>query len=115
MPPKFNNFPISQFDWPIIPKKKNYGNSQNKRFNLKYKVPPLLPTYIGENSEVRILLSQTNLVIKTKEYFLSIATTYSYRWKYVFRRTKFAKTYGIKVRCYGKRVGNTLVTWGTYQ
>jgi hypothetical protein len=36
---------------------------------LKYRVPPLWPTYIGE------------------------------------RRTTFAKTYGIKVRCYGKRVG----------
>jgi hypothetical protein len=36
---------------------------------LKYRVPPLWPTYIGEG------------------------------------RTTFARTYGRKVRCYGKRVG----------
>jgi hypothetical protein len=28
------------------------------------------------------------LIIKTKEYFLTIAIAYSYRWKYVFRPKK---------------------------
>jgi hypothetical protein len=27
----------------------------------------------------------------------------------------FAKAYGIKVRCYGEHVRNTLATWGTYK
>jgi len=30
------------------------------------------------------------------------------------RKTTFAKAYGIKVRCYGEHVGNTLRTSGTY-
>jgi hypothetical protein len=39
---------MSQFDWPIAPKKMKGGGSQNGRFYFEYRVHPLWPTYIGE-------------------------------------------------------------------
>jgi hypothetical protein len=50
VPPKFNfSFATSQFDWPITPKKVKLLSLPNtKGYILKYIVPPLWPTYIGE-------------------------------------------------------------------
>jgi hypothetical protein len=40
---------MSQFDWPITPKKKRLPKLPKIEDSiLKYRVPPLLPTYIGE-------------------------------------------------------------------
>jgi hypothetical protein len=40
---------MSQFGWPITQKKRNYGGSPKVEGSiLKYRVPPLWPTYIGE-------------------------------------------------------------------
>jgi hypothetical protein len=38
----------TQFDWSINPKKKLWKLPQIEGYILKYKVPPLWPTYIGE-------------------------------------------------------------------
>jgi hypothetical protein len=40
---------MCQFDWPIIPKKKKQWRFPKiEGFILKYTIPPLWPTYIGE-------------------------------------------------------------------
>jgi hypothetical protein len=39
---------MSQFDWPITQKKRNYGDLKIEGPFLKYRIPPLLPTYVGE-------------------------------------------------------------------
>jgi hypothetical protein len=41
----FYFFAMSQFDWPIIKKKKTTDTPQNRRF---YRIPSLLPTYMGQ-------------------------------------------------------------------
>jgi len=64
----FDFGPTSQFDWPITQKTKIWRLQKIEDIILKYKIPPLWPTYIAE------------------------------------RKTRFAKTYGIKVRCYGEHV-----------
>jgi len=51
---------------------------------------------------------------KVKGYILKYRAPPTWPTYYVGeRRTTFAKAYGIKVRCYGKHVGNTLGTLGT--
>jgi hypothetical protein len=78
VPPKFYFiFGNESFDWPITEKTKLWRLPKVEGSVLKYRVPPLWPTYVDE------------------------------------RRTKFAKSYEIKVSCYWELFGEHVRNWGT--
>jgi hypothetical protein len=81
VPPKLNFLKIyvgdEPFDWAITEKMKLWRFPKIEGSILKYRVPPLWPTYVDE------------------------------------RRTKLAKSYEIKVRCYWELFGEHVKNWGT--